>query len=90
MISADKANKLRGLTTDEYSKLLTESISETYEITDKSSLNRINTQAKDIAKDLKLEERIEKHSHLIVHHFKRLQGQFSEHSKMLINQAEKK
>ena len=31
-------------------------------MTEKSSLSRINTEAKDIAKDLKLEERIEQHS----------------------------
>ena len=31
-------------------------------MTEKSSLSKINTKAKDIAKDLKLEERIEQHS----------------------------
>ena len=62
LILAGKTNNLYRLTTDEYNKLLTENISKSYKKTDRSSLNRINTEAKNIAKDLKLEERIEKHS----------------------------
>ena len=46
----------------EYNKLLTENVSENFKTTDKSSLNRINTEVKNVAKDLKLDERIEKHS----------------------------
>ena len=47
---------------DECNELLTKNISKRYKKTNKSLLNRINTQAKKIAKYLKLEERIEQHS----------------------------
>ena len=50
-------------TGEEYNTLLTEKIPKSYIKTDKSSLNRLNTRAKNITKDLKLEERIEQHSH---------------------------
>ena len=56
LLSADKTNNLYKWTTDEYNKLLTEKISKSYKKADKSSLKRINTEAKNIAKDLKLEE----------------------------------
>lgn len=59
---ADKTNNLSRLSTDEYNKLSTKNISKTFKITDKSSVNRINTEAKDVAKDFKLEERIQQHS----------------------------
>ena len=62
LIPADRINNLYRLTTDEYNKLLTENISKSYKRTDKSSLNSINTEAKNIAKDFKLEDRIEQHS----------------------------
>ena len=62
LISAGKTNNLYRLTADEYNKLLTENISKSYKKSDKSSLNSINTEAKTIAKDLKLEDRIEKQS----------------------------
>ena len=62
LLSADKTNNLYRWTTDEYNKLLTEKISKSYKKADKSSLKRINTEAKNIAKDLKLEEWIEQHS----------------------------
>ena len=48
--------------TDEYYKILTDGISESYKETDKSSLNRIITEVKNIAEDLIfliLEERVE-------------------------------
>ena len=61
LIPADKPNNLHRLTTDEYNKLLTENISKSYKKNWKSSLNRINTKAQNIAKYLKLEERIEQH-----------------------------
>lgn len=67
----DKTNNSSRLSTDEYNKLSTESMSKTFKITDKSSVNRINTEAKDIAKDFKLEEGIQQ-SKVIIHHFKRL------------------
>ena len=50
-------------TGEEYNTLLTEKIPKSYIKTDKSSLNRLNTRAKNITKDLKLEERIEQYSH---------------------------
>ena len=56
LLSADKTNNLYRWTTDEYNKLLTEKISKSYKKADKPSLKRINTEAKNIAKDLKLEE----------------------------------
>ena len=64
LFPADKTNNLCRLTTgEEYNTLLTEKIPKSYIKTDKSSLNRLNTKAKNIAKDLKLEERVEQHSH---------------------------
>ena len=62
LIPADRINNLYRLTTDEYNKLLTENISKSYKRTDKSSLNSVNTEAKNIAKDFKLEDRIEQYS----------------------------
>ena len=59
---ADKTNNLSRLSTDEYNKLSTKNFSKTFKITDKSSVNRINTEAKDIEKDFKLEEGIQQHS----------------------------
>lgn len=59
---AEKTYNLNRLTTDEYYKILTEGISESYKETDKSSLNRIITEVKNIAEDLIfliLEERVE-------------------------------
>ena len=62
LIPTDKTNNLYKLATDEYNKLLTKNIFKSYKKTDKSLPNRTNTEAKNIAKDLKLEERIEQHS----------------------------
>ena len=59
---ADKTNNLYRLTINEYNKLLTKSISESYKKTDKSSLKGINTEVKNIVNDFKLEELIEQHS----------------------------
>ena len=58
----DKTNNSYRLTTNENNKLLTENICKSYKKTDESSLNRINTEAKNIPKDLKLDERIKQHS----------------------------
>ena len=49
------------LSTEEYNKLLLEN-SKTYKKTTVSAINAINTEAKAIAKDLNLDERIEQHS----------------------------
>ena len=62
LIPADKTNNLYELTTEEYNKLLTENISKTYKKSSISTLNKINTEAKSIAKDLNLEERIEQYN----------------------------
>ena len=43
-----------------YEKLLHENITKTYKKTDKKRVRTINVDAKKIAKDLELEERIEK------------------------------
>ena len=51
------------MTTVEYNELLTENVPKSYIKTDKSSLNRIKTEAKDIAKDLKLDVQMEQYSH---------------------------
>ena len=59
LIPAVKTNNLYRLTTDEYNKLLTENISKSHK-TDKSWLKIINTVAEIIAKDITLEERIER------------------------------
>ena len=62
LIPTDKTNNSYRVTTDEYNELLTENISKSYKKTDKPPLNGINTEANNIAKDLKLGERIEQHS----------------------------
>ena len=51
LIPADKTKNLYELTPDEYKKLLTENIS-----------NTINVEAKVIAQDLKIDERIEQYN----------------------------
>ena len=61
LIPADKTNNLYRLTTDEYNKLLTENISKSHK-TDKFWLKIINTEAEIIAKDITLEEQIERDS----------------------------
>ena len=59
LVPADKTNNLYELTTEEYNKLLTENISKTYKKSTVSAINSINTEAKAMAKDLILDERIE-------------------------------
>ena len=49
-------------TSEEYNKLLIENISKTYKKTVVSAINSINTEAKAIAKDLNLDERIEQYN----------------------------
>ena len=50
------------LTTEEYNKLLIGNISKTYKKSTVSAINSINTEAKAMAKDLILDERIEQYS----------------------------
>ena len=62
LVPADKTNNLHELTTEEYNKLLTENISKTYKKSTVSAINSINTEAKAIAKDLNLDEKIEQYN----------------------------
>ena len=50
------------LTTEEYNKLLIGNISKTYKKSTVSAINSINTEAKAMAKDLILDERMEQYS----------------------------
>ena len=59
LVPADKTNNLYELTTEEYNKLLIGNISKTYKKSTVSAINSINTEAKAMAKDLILDERIE-------------------------------
>ena len=59
LVPAGKTNNLYELTTEEYNKLLIENISKTHKKSTASAINSINTEAKSIAKDLNLDERIE-------------------------------
>ena len=62
LVPADKTNNLHELTTEEYNKLLTENISKTYKKSTVSAINSINAEAKAIAKDLNLDEKIEQYN----------------------------
>ena len=59
---ADKTNNLYELTADEYNKLLTENIWKTYKKSNLSTMYTINAEAKVIAQDLKIDERIEQYN----------------------------
>ena len=62
LIPADKTNNLYELSTDKYNKLLTENISKTYKKYNLSTTYTINAEAKFIAQDLKIVERIEQYN----------------------------
>ena len=62
LVPVDKSNNLYELTTEEYNKLQIENISKTYKQITESAINSINTEAKAIAKDLNLDERIEQYN----------------------------
>ena len=62
LVPVDKSNNLYELTTEEYNKLQIENISKTYKQITESAMNSINTEAKAIAKDLNLDERIEQYN----------------------------
>ena len=59
---ADKTNNLYELTTDEYNKLLTKYISQTYRKSNLSAMYTINAEAKVIVQDLKIDKRIEQYN----------------------------
>ena len=61
LVPTDKTNNLYELTTEEYNKLLIENISKMYKKTTVSAISSVNTEAKAIAKDLNLDERIEQY-----------------------------
>ena len=58
-VSADKTTNLYELQVPHYRKLLNENITSTYKKTGNEPLNHINTEAQAIARDLKLDDRIE-------------------------------
>ena len=62
LILADKTNNLYELTADEQNKLLTENIWKTYKKSNLSTMYTINAEAKVIAQDLKIDERIEQYN----------------------------
>ena len=62
LVPVDKSNNLYELTTEEYNKLQIENINKTYKQITESAINSINTEAKAIAKDLNLDERIEQYN----------------------------
>ena len=58
-IPADKTRNFYELSKAEYDKLYTENVTKTYKIDENSTYESINTEAKDIAKNLDLDERVE-------------------------------
>ena len=62
LIPTDKTNNLSELTFGEHNKLLHEHISKMYKKTTVSTINAINNEARAIAKDLSLDERIEQYN----------------------------
>ena len=59
-VPADKSRNIYKMDSETYEKLLHENITKTYKKTDKKRLRVINVDAKKIAKDLELEDGIEK------------------------------
>ena len=59
-VPADKSRNIYKMDKETYEKLLHENITKTYKKTDKKRVRAINVDAKKIAKDLELEDRIEK------------------------------
>ena len=58
-VSDDKTTNLYELQVRHYRKLLNENITSTYKKIGKEPLNHINTEAQAIARDLKVDDRIE-------------------------------
>ena len=61
-IPADKTNNLYKLNNDKYKKLLQDNITKSYKNANTNSVRSINKEAKTIAEDLKLDDRIEQFS----------------------------
>ena len=59
-VSAGKSRNIYKMDSETYEKLLHENITKTYKKTDKKRVRAINVDGQKIAKDLELEDRIEK------------------------------
>ena len=59
IIAADKTRNLYEMEKDQYEKLLRENITKNYKIAKKDAYNKINDEAKEIASDLNIEDRME-------------------------------
>ena len=59
-VSADKSRNIYKMDKEQYTKLLNENITKAYRKTNKNSVNKINKDAKKIAKSLSIDDRVEK------------------------------
>ena len=59
LVNADKSTNIYKMNKDLYNKYLIENITKTYKKANKHKVNRINSEAKEIAKKLKLDDRIQ-------------------------------
>ena len=59
-VPVNKSRKIYLLSKDEYQKLLTENITKTYKMTNRKKVYGINNETKSIAKQLSIDDRIEK------------------------------
>ena len=62
IISADKTTNKYNMSVDDYNKLLTENITSAYRKSDEEVVNSINNEAKSIAKNLKIDDRVQQFS----------------------------
>ena len=62
IIPADKTTNFYSMSVEDYEKLLTENISSTYKKCDGKIVKNINNEAKSIAKELKIDDRVEQFS----------------------------
>ena len=61
-IPADKSTNLYKMQVQDYKKLLHENITAKYQKTDRKNINIVNHEAKELAEDLQLDDRIERFS----------------------------
>ena len=59
-VSADKSRNIYKMDKEQYTKLINENIAKAYRKTNKNSVNKINKDAKKIAKSLSTDGRVEK------------------------------
>ena len=69
LIPADKTNNLYEFTNEEYNKFLIKNIGKTYKKTYCICYKCYHAEAKTIAKDLKLDERIEQYNHITIFYY---------------------